>query len=174
MIACTFISSSALAQATSTEPLGDFMHCGKIVSDTNRLACFDDAYTARTQGVPETKADQETGLISTEEAVVPISQPDTKQESIAQAAVEAGFGFPRPADPDALKGLRKPVTRVDRNSRNMLLIYLENGQVWVQSESRSHLTPELPLVAEIKPGKFGGYFLSFEGWKQRMKVKRIQ
>jgi len=52
---------------------------------------------------------------------------------------------------------------------------LENGMVWVQTEGRSFFMPETenPMVT-IRPGAFGSWLLSVDGYNQSTRVKRIK
>jgi hypothetical protein len=54
------------------------------------------------------------------------------------------------------------------------LFYLENGQVWKQSEAaKFSVRLENPAV-RIEKGLLGAYFLSVEGYGSRVKVKRLK
>jgi hypothetical protein len=52
---------------------------------------------------------------------------------------------------------------------------LENGMIWVQADKDKFYARDLENpIAEIKPGMFGTWYLSIEGYGSKCKVKRIQ
>lgn len=152
------------------------MACGQVESDADRLACYDRVYDSRLQAdSAEESAAQPGGdynIAPVEPA--PVAEQASEPAAVEQAQAEAAFGFPRPTYSDEIKTLRSKVVRFEQNSRKMTLFYLDNGQVWMQSESRRFLMPDEPVTAEIIPGMFGAFFLTLEGKKQRIKVKRIR
>lgn len=174
LVACTLLMSSSMA--ISAEKTGSFMDCGPIEDDAERLACFDRAYDSRLQGQSneDTPALLDAEFSATPIEPAPIADDPSGTQAIEKAQAEAVFGFPRPTYPDELEVLESRVIKFDRTSRNQLLFYLENGQVWIQSQTRSYQVPDEPLLATITPGVFGAFFLTLEGRKQRMKVKRIR
>jgi len=175
-VVASCLSLTVLVTAVSAGETGGFMACGQVESDANRLACYDRVYTSRLQAdsaeeiTAQPKDDD--SLASVEPA--PVAEQASELAAVEQARAEAAFGFPRSTYPDEIKTLRSRVVRFEQNSRKMMLFYLENGQVWIQSESRRFLTPDEPVTAEIAPGMFGAFFLTLEGKKQRIKVKRIR
>jgi hypothetical protein len=168
-----FFSLTALLPVCAAAS-GEFMDCGLIESDVERLACYDEAYRNSTARAADasTLANEQAGNDEANGASPGATVQPGDQKSGSKA--EAEFGLPKTADPDELQVLRSPVERVAKNSLGRNVFYLENGQVWVQTESRTMRLPEDPAIAEITPGRFGGFFLALEGWKQRIKVKRVR
>jgi hypothetical protein len=172
------ISMTVLAAPASAWATGSFMDCGPIENDDERLACYDRVYeqatgTGETSVQPE-PAPQQPAADAAPAGPAPVTEDATDDVAIEQARAEAAFGFPRATYPDELEVLSSEVIRFSRNSRNQVLAYLENGQVWAQSDNKRVRTPEAPVTAEIAPGMLGAFFMTFEGKKQRIKVKRIR
>jgi len=51
---------------------------------------------------------------------------------------------------------------------------LENGEVWVQSDSRRVNLPDAPFDAEIKPGAMSSHFLVAKSGGSGIRVRRVQ
>lgn len=166
--------SSTLAE--DRDESGGFMSCGHIAADQERLACYDGVYERFLQA-KEVEKSHDPLQGEAELAVVkpaPVADDAPESEAIEQARAEAVFGFPRSTYPDEIEILQSRVIKFGQSSRGRIIVYLENGQVWLQAENRRVLVPDELLMAEIRPGMFGAFFLTLEGKKQRIKVKRIR
>lgn len=140
--------------------------CTGIAAAEERLACFDAAYAVK-QGSGSGSPATATGAPSA--AVV-----TTAEHEGNRVITEEEFGLPQPPPPDGM--LKSAIMRVERDSRDRLTFYLENGQVWKQIEST--YTPfrvkQDPAVAMIKSSALGSFKLTVEGGSRSVRVKRIE
>lgn len=74
---------------------------------------------------------------------------------------------PSPAERTAVT-----VTRVQVSETKVRYFYLDNGQVWKQTD-RGSWNIGVPFQAELKPGQFGSFFLVTEDGKSA-RVKRVK
>ena len=153
------------------------MNCGRYFSDEERLACYDAVYSARIRGVKPPPGEPEGspyGSTYASPGQAPAAAASTTAVPGAASTAEDEFGYPTFGDSSDIDLLVSPIVKVEENSRNRLVFYLENGQVWVQDEGKRFYVPEGPQVAEIKPGFLSSYHLNLQGGKSWIKVERVR
>ena len=170
-LSCAVLAALCVSPAWAAD---DFMACGEIVADAERLACYDAVYRSRS----ETAVAAPAATSPTAEQARPSSVAQAPEATAAseerQPSAEDRFGLPREPDPDELTVLRSSLVRVSEASSGRAVFHLQNGQVWAQSESHRARIPEPPLDVEIRPGRFGAFFMQLGDKGVLVKVKRIR
>jgi hypothetical protein len=154
----------ALAEDVSTS---DVYACKDIAADADRLACYDAA-------VGRLKAAEEAGEVKT----------FTRKE--VEEVKRDSFGFSIPSLPKLAFGSKDgsgnsasedltevtfPVKSVS-GSRGALIVTLENGQVWQQTDSKS-ISPLKKKEARIYQAALGSYKMKLDGGLA-FRVERIR
>lgn len=163
--------------------------CRSIEADQARLACQDAALAALAEAI-------EAGRVS-------VAASESRSSGGGPAAALAGLGglFTREADEDAPSQAREealedgsvavygrdgqieevrglPVARVSAGRFGKLTVYLENGQVWRQTDTYRISAPdddELDgLTAEVDSGLFGSHFMELSHNSRRFRAERVR
>jgi hypothetical protein len=144
------VLSAATAQADSDRIGIDLRRCAQQVDDQQRLACFD----ALVKALPQITVDQfgMTGAI------------ERKRDPAAAAAV---------AHDRAQESLSGSITALGRGPRGEHVFTLDNGQQWIEVESRPGVEFSAGEQVRIEHGALGTLWLKAEGRRQ-VKVRRIQ
>lgn len=167
-------ASSATAQ---TSPAEAVLACARLTEGMERLACYD-------RTVPGLRAGAGTALAAPTAAP---AQAAAAQAAAAPAAPQ-GFGaeqIPTPRAKAAAEGqaeaedevLSARVAKIGADTtsgkRDRMMITLDNGQVWVQRESKKFMLRTGDAVT-IKPAILGTYNLVRDGSNAILKVRRVQ
>lgn len=135
----------------------DVYACKDIASDAERLACYDEA-------VGRLKAAEDAGQVKT----------FTRKE--VEEVKRDSFGFSIPSlpklafgskdesgedKPDELKEITLPVKSIG-GTRGALIVTLENGQVWVQTDGKG-VNPRGQKEARIYEAALGSYKMKLDG-----------
>ena len=161
---------AAGAQAQEPKPISTqaIYACAEIADDMERLACYDDS-------VGRLEAAEAAGEVTT----------------ISKAEVEEierdSFGFSLPSiarnviprlgngDQEALEEVEVAVTSVRRLAYKNLLVTLENGQVWEQTDSQrvNYSKKRGVESAVIKKASLGSYKMKLDGGRA-FRAKRVK
>ena len=149
--------------------------------DDDRLGCFD-ALAAETTHAVAT-APPPTDALAAPAAAVAVARSDSPPAEPAAGAVPEAEPISDEVGLSRIKGSNTPepqqysatVTKCEENKQSgQYYFFLENGQVWQQSQSgRLVYRAENPRVV-IKRGMLGGYYLSVDGVNRRVRVKRLK
>lgn len=124
--------------------------CTTISVDTERLACFD--REVRRSATPTAA----TTNVATA-AAVPVLTPEERfglsNEQINKKAAAAG-------GPDAVRQVSATVTATRPHSSGGLVIELDNGQQWLQTDKDAKLMLKPGSQVTIKSGAIGSFWLS--------------
>ncbi len=151
--------------------------CTDLDASMERLACFDEAYRPS----PDHGSDQDdrrgregtasvtpspgAGKLSSREEKVEVEpRPLSRQD-------EAGFGRREPVSPGA-EFIQAVIEKVQRNSRGIDYLRLDNGQVWREVEDSRVRFREGQSV-RIEKALMNSYNLQVEGIRKLIKVRRI-
>ena len=102
--------------------------------------------------------------------------------AVPRADAEADFGLteadkraldPERAEKTQLTSIKATVASVTRRPTKELVVTLENGQVWVQSESVTHVTLKVGDVVTIRRASLGSHMLIAPN-RAAMRVRRIR
>jgi hypothetical protein len=173
------LSSSAPLSATGAEAGHP---CAAEVSDAARLACYDAAF-----GRPEAPAGTRGGspVVAAAPAMA-VTQPVPSSAPASAAALDANpaadFGLSQQAirardpeqaeknDPEQITGT---VAMVAYRPRGEMVVTLDNGQVWVQSQIDRKARLNDGDTVTIKKGALASYLLVTPS-KVATRVKRVQ
>ena len=142
--------------------------CVAIEDDLDRLACYDAA-------IGQLKAAEDAGEVTV-----------VTREDI-EAAEQDSFGLaerPAPAVPAAVREQNRPdpitsihasVTAIRRNLEGNLVVTLDNGQIWRQTDTARVTYSERRGVetAEVKRAALGSFRMKLDGGRP-FRVKRVQ
>ncbi len=161
--------------------------CGRLELDAERLTCYDLLHAVYSSVEAETEPEAQTrSELQPEpppEPDTPIPEPEPASISEAPAAVDTGSIDLSSADadrfglrtrPEEADGTTVVVVEVRRNISGLAIFVTENGQVWLQTSSRSRRYSEIPFTARIEPGSVGSYFLTPVGGGTAVRVQRRQ
>ena len=149
-------------------PLSSLYACGKISDSTKRLACFD-ASVAKLH-----IAEQNKEVVAIDAKVA----QKIKRESFGfNLPSLSKIGLPKLALPklgykDKTDALVADVKSV-RKSGRLLVITLENGQVWKQTGGHLNYIPKGDLKATIKAKSVGSFLLSLNNGKTTVRGLRV-
>jgi hypothetical protein len=145
--------------------------CAAIDDDNQRLACYDQVL------IPHKAAEQPAPAQPADESV-----PEEPAVEAPRAATAEGVAAGQPASDDAF-GLKEKQTR-EAESRSVTIqsirkslagkfIYTtDDGQVWVQVDSRNIRYAEPPFAAEIRTASMGSFLLKPVSGGVSVKVRR--
>lgn len=153
------------AETASTE---DVYACAALENDADRLACYDTAVGRLQQA-------EEAGDITT------VSR--TEVETVQKEA----FGFSLPslptfgrnsdeaAQPKQVDRIELAVASISETALGKLIVRLENGQVWEQTDSdRVYYSKRKGVEsAEVKRAAFGSFRMKLDGGRA-FRVKRVE
>lgn len=68
------------------------------------------------------------------------------------------------------------IVRIDRDPYDRVVLELDNGQVWRQSEASKHINApkEMPALGTVRRGFLGSYTILIDETEQRVGIKRLQ
>jgi hypothetical protein len=163
-------AAPALADETPAPGTQQVYDCLDLADDSARLACFDASVTAL-------KSAETAGEITT------VSRADVEEVQ------KDAFGFAMPSlprlvmpkfgggdDDGALTEVTFNITKVERSNRqDRLIVTLENGQVWRQTDPKSvyYSKKRGADVATIKRGTMGSFKMKLDGGTA-FRVERIE
>ena len=156
--------------------------CFEILSDESRLQCYDRAYPDSVQiPSPETKeiAQEEQIISSTPKA------ESSEQLSSRNGEKDQNKELPAVADSDGesefgkiskesktRKFIESTITEIRRDRNKIDYLWLENGQVWRETENFG-VRYKVGNSVRIEKAVFGSYSLKSEGIFKLIKVRRI-
>jgi hypothetical protein len=177
----SFAAAQTPAQASSSNPLAaQLKHCASLVDAGPRLACYDALAgvaaprTAAAQAAPNPSASGSAGAIPTATAAT----ASVVAPAAPAAPNSADFGVrngPLQAERDPVreKTMLAVVSAVSFRARGMLVVTLDNGQVWRQIQPSDYPLKPGDHV-EIDVAALGSYRLWTPSTRRATKVTRIQ
>ncbi len=162
LLACT-VTPLATGQA-ATDSL---YACADKASDSERLACYDAA-------VAELRAAETTGEVvtfTTEEIVEARERTfGLEEDTVDSKLAAAGASLARTEPDDITAGL----VSLDETAEGKLIVTLDNGQVWVQTDSSSVAVSRKspPKSATVMKAALGSYRLKI-GRARPFRVQRV-
>ena len=185
-MAAPFIVSALIAANVSLA--ADARDCVAIPDDARRLACYDSAFGRGSAAAPGASGIPATAA-STVSAAPPAAAPATAAASTSAAPAApilvdpvAEFGLSesqkRAQNPERAKdvspdSITAKVAEVGRQPTGGLVVTLENGQVWAQSESLSKARVAPGDEVTIRKATLGSYMLVAPN-KVSMRVRRVR
>ena len=175
-LALFFITASAQADIHQS-----LLDCKQLTDNSARLSCYD--RLAATFGSQAASADVAVpGAVASgtavPEAAAPASAPAAVVATPATVApsaevIEADFGKTQSRPSDQVEQLQATVKSLSRNKMRKMLITLENGHIWRQTEDDSIQLKAGDSVT-IEKASFGSFLLSKTGTNRKVRVKRVE
>lgn len=180
-LALFFITASAQADIHQS-----LLDCKQLTDNSARLSCYDRlAATFGSQAASADVAVSGTSVPGTAvpgavvpEAAAPASAPAAVVATPATVApsaevIEADFGKTQSRPSDQVEQLQATVKSLSRNKMRKMLITLENGHIWRQTEDDSIQLKAGDSVT-IEKASFGSFLLSKTGTNRKVRVKRVE
>lgn len=170
------ISGASVAHAQDL--ISEMQACRTKANNTARLACYD------TLTLPSEKHHIPSQAGNSSPPAKPIADTASKTQSASSADSAAStvtresqvknFGLAKVIEPqDKVEKITSLVSAVQKNPYGKLIVTLESGQVWRQTNSTTlRLKPGQEVYVE--EGALGSYFLGKESSNKRIRVKRSQ
>jgi hypothetical protein len=183
LVALFALGGSDLARAAA--PPAWAAECAKMDDDAARLACYDvrnpphktAARSQNTTSQPAVTAAAAPSAASTLPAAsAPASTPTPASVPASRPALDPNFGLAEkhvPAKPAESANLVALVDSVSERTGGELLLKLDNGQSWVQTQRKAGTRIKSGERVTIARGAFGGYLLSSDSGAT-MRVRRLQ
>jgi hypothetical protein len=174
---CGFLISVALLCWTSTgaqaQNLDALKACARISSETARLTCYDGAVVTLDAALASEIAARK------KEAEMRLAEETRLAEAKAAQAKIDNFGannLPPERQPEirteTAKELSAKIEVVSYNPLKNLVVLLDNGQTWVQTESRTMPTIRLGDEVQISRGALGSYQMIIKRMNRSFRVQR--
>jgi len=166
------IFSLSSAQDSSTlDPLSNVKKCVKVQIDSSRLACFDAA-------VGELSGAVDTGevLIIDKEIIEQSKKENFGLVNQDKSDIDTVFEKKNvSAKTENSNLIVNPIMKVEKNARKRAIFYLENGQVWEQTQSGYvYVNKKKQNIAHIKKAALGGFKLRINDKGTLIRVRRIK
>lgn len=153
--------------------------CAAIENPVERLACYDTlagrlpAETAKTNDTAPSTVDS---VASKAAAIVPAAFAETPVDPAVKPApdAEAIFGLEHKQKEEQPEELQLKWTKKSQDAYGKWIIFMENGQVWRQTDTAvfGFNNPEQQVV--ISRGILGSFFLVEPDGKKRIRVIRVK
>lgn len=153
-----YLTLLALAFGSQASINDKLAQCAQLSDNGLRLACFDAL-------AKQAKADPAMAAASNESLRRPAVVAKTEDKA-------ASFGMEQKVQRETqLEQLTAIVTKVDKNPYGKLVIVLDNGQIWKQSDS-NYLSLKNGDKVVLDKGALGSIYLSTEGSNRNIRVSR--
>jgi len=137
--------------------------CAKISNDKSRLGCFDQL--AKNDVMPSATEKAKTVSISKNE---PVQLKAAKEvNDFSKAHLKKTLEERGPESIDAT------ISKVKQMIRGGWIVYLENGQKWEQKDT-GKIKLKVGDKISLKKGSLGTVFLTKEGGRRNIRVKRLK
>ncbi|MGK2286826.1 hypothetical protein [Pedomonas sp. V897] len=167
----TMLAGGLLASASASAQIEGFKACASIADGEKRLACYDAALAASDADAARRLAEQRRAAELAAAQAAAEAKARQEQERLAAFGAESTRKG-EAAREDAIKQISATITNI-ASGVNGMVITLDNGQVWRQTESQV-----LPPVREgdtvtIRRGLLGSYRMTFDRQQRTIAVKRV-
>lgn len=186
----TFVSF-AVTGVAAADPVRDLEECRSVAVELERLACFDAAYDQLSAAGMTPDSILKANVLEIKVLVPVAADPGEKSEAGGKIRKIFGFRIPaflrRGAEPPQDFGLQRNaakrnenggvdriasrITEVRKSPRDKLIVTLENGQRWRQTQGR-RLRAKVGEIVTIRRGVLGGFMMKV-GDSLVVRAKRI-
>jgi len=188
-LTCTAVVAQSPSSPTSALP-ATLEACTKIVSNNERLQCFDRESAALAHATAPGMAAGPTTATAPGSAAAPATAAApggaaTPANPAVALTPEQRLGLSgdrirrledtnagKPATPE-LKNLQAHITEVSANSVGHYVFVLDNGQVWHQIETRSSFSAMPGVLVTLSRGALGSFWIS-TGPHNSTRVERVK
>jgi len=154
--------------------------CAAISDNTARLTCYDEAFGRPATAAPApvsagapTAATAATAASAATVAVpVAAATAQTAEQQFGLSQQQARATAPKPVETKGPEKIQSAATEIKRKPLGELVISLENGQVWEQTEvdSTVHIKPGDPVT--VSKAAFGSFMMT--SGHSTLRVRRIR
>lgn len=160
----SLVLTASVFPATAGDLLQELKQCKEITNSNKRLACFDAITVAKE--TPQT-APKVTQVRAEEPKVIAKSPAPVKERVLTKEE----FGLKNIIkEPEFIK---LTVKKVKKDPYGEITVYLEEGQVWKQTDGRALRLKQGDKIV-IKKGSFNSFNLMKAEGSRTMRVKRIK
>ena len=175
-LALFFITTGAKADIHQA-----LLDCKQLTDNSARLSCYDRlaaTFVSQEASAVVAVSDTVAREAAAPEAAAPASAPAAVVATPATATpsaevIAADFGKTQSRPSDQVEQLQATVKSLSRNKMRKLLITLENGHTWRQTEDDSIQLKAGDSVT-IEKASFGSFLLSKTGTNRKVRVKRVE
>lgn len=162
-VCSNFVYAETLAEALNK--------CSQVDNSLKRLVCYD-KLNQQAKGYQDSELPARIVQGGYHPNAPAQPQSNVARNSNAMSA-EDKFGLPKVLreEPGEMESLSGKVSNVKKTQRGKLVVTLDNGQVWTQTDSDSILLRAGDQVS-IEKGLMGAFFLKVTSGKSRIRVKR--
>lgn len=169
MLPCC-LATSIHAQEAQGEPPGvmqQLYECRTIADPVERLACYD----ARVSAVQNAEAARDIRVVDREQ----VRETRRGLFGISLGGIGDIFGGDDDdSGDDAVNQIEATLSAVERNGSGRLVYTLDNGQVWVQTDSSAPgRSPRAGQAVVVRRASLGSFMISVEG-RPGVRVQRIR
>jgi hypothetical protein len=183
-ISCLAIGAAMAAPQAASAQEAAIEACRATPSDAERIACLEDALREASSGVripiPFVGGGGDRPADAAPPAPAASNSPPAESMGAEQVAVREGTFDDDDDDDDnddAALRMNATIAVLQTDSRGLLVMQLDNGQVWRQTESVGVpilLDMDDPQPVEISTSGFGGYRMQLLGPDRRIIVERVR
>lgn len=181
---CTLTVLWALASSNyaNAESLASALEkCSNIENTLKRLVCYDQlsqqANGYQDSQLPIANRPSQPAQFNAPPVAgnMPTNVPNSHPPVAQRRSAEDNFGLPpmQVIEQKQIDSLIATVTKKDKTLRGKLIVTLDNGHVWTQSDSESFLIKVGDQV-RIEKGLMDGHFLNVVSSKKRIRVRRTK
>lgn len=175
IVPASIVFLSIVKIAGGAELPTELIDCRTLTSAIERLDCYDQAIDAHTtapsQAAEPRTAENPAPVVTTAAAATAASVPKLSQEDLfGKGETELRKSVQEATGTKAIDRIEATVVEVRKSASGRVIITLDNGQVWKQSES-SRARVSVDDKVTIRRRSFGSYTLYSK--KTSIRVKRI-
>lgn len=166
----TTLAGVLLANVGASAQIEGFKACATIADGGKRLACYDSALAAADGDAAARLAEQRRAAELAAAKAAAEAKARQEQEQLAAFGSESTPKGEK-AREEAIKQISATITEIASGVTG-LVITLDNGQVWRQTESRALPPVRAGDTVTIRRGLLGSYRMTFERQQRTIPVKR--
>lgn len=172
---------ASLSHANAESIASALEKCSNVENTLKRLVCYDQlsqqAKGYEDSQLPVANRPTQSNPYSAPAIAgqTPTTLPPAAVQQRSARTAEDDFGLPplQVVEREQLDSLVATVTKKDKTLRGKIIVTLDNGHVWTQSDTESFLLKVGDQV-RIEKGLMGGHFLNVVSSKKRIRVKRTK
>jgi hypothetical protein len=153
------------AFATSVDLKTQLQSCQQIAEEEQRLSCFDQIVSQLDLSV--------TSDVGSTTAAAAVSSTAEKSAVPQPEEMKAKFGLKKPNREAQVQEISSLVKSTAFDLRKKLVITLENGQQWRQTD-QAQLNIQAGDRCTVKRGALGSFLLGIEGVNKKIRVRRVE
>lgn len=154
----------------------DFLKCDAIADGSDRLRCYDELSRQRRAATPEQPAQEPATStppdVATEAGPKSSNDPAPKKE-VAPVPDDLGLSSLARDDDKAKESFRSKVVACRNGAKGKVFFFLDNGQVWQQSDERRVTFEDCSFAVTITKDLFG-YKMQPDSNVRAVRISRVK